>query len=124
MNTTRRLLIAAFIAWSIAGGTGPGWAGHAGPHVQPRDSMQASLYRAAKSVDEAWEAFHQSALGGTLVSPALQMKIEQALSESRLLLVEARAAATIGDDRVVFEITKRIGQLAHQIKEDSQRQKP
>ena len=124
MKTTRRLLIVAFTVWSIAGGMGPGWAGHAGPHFQPRDSMQASLYLAAKSVDEAWEAFHHSALGGTLVSPALQMKIEQALSESRLLLVEARAAATIGDDRVVFEITERIGTLTHQITEDSQRRKP
>lgn len=124
MQTTRRLLIVAFIVWSIAGDTGPGWAGHAGTHVQPRDSTQEALYLAARSVDEAWEAFHQSALGGTLVSPALQMKIEQALSESRLLLVEARAAATIGDDRVVFEITERIGTLAHQIKEDSQREKP
>lgn len=123
MNT-RRLLNVIFIVGIIAGGTGPGWAGHAGPHFQPRDSVQASLYLAAKSVDEAWEAFHQSALGGTLVSPALQLKIERALSESRLLLGEARAAATIGDDRVVFEITERIGTLAHQIKADSQRRKP
>lgn len=123
MNT-RHFLNVAFITWSLAGGLGLGWAGHAEPHFQPRDSVQASLYQAATHVDEAWEAFHQSALGGTLVSPALQMKIEQALSESRLLLVKARAAATIGDDRVVFEITERIGTLAHQIKEDSQRRKP
>ena len=119
---TRRVLIVAFIVWNIAGCIGPGWADHSGTHVQP--SMQESLYLAAKSVDEAWEVFHHSALGGTLVSPALQMKIEQALSESRLLLVKARAAATIGDDRVVFEITERIGTLAHRIKEDSQRRKP
>lgn len=123
MNT-RRLLIGTFIIGILAGGTGTGWAGHAGTHFQPRDSVQASLYRAAKNVDEAWAAFHHSALGGTLVSPALQRKIERALSESRLLLGEARSAATLGDDRVVFEITERIGTLAHQIKADSQRRKP
>ena len=120
----RRLLIVTFIVGSLAGGTGTGWADHAGPHFQPRDSVQASLYQAATHVDEAWEAFHQSALGGTLVSPALQLKIERALSESRLLLGKARAASAIGDDRVVFEITERIGRLARRIKEDSRRTKP
>ncbi len=120
----RRLLIVTFIVGSLAGGTGTGGAGHAGPHFQPRDSVQASLYQAATHVNEAWEAFHQSALGGTLVSPALQLKIERALSESRLLLGKARAASAIGNDRVVFEITERIGRLARRIKEDSRRTKP
>ena len=116
----KMIVITCSITWGIA----LGWEGPAGIHFQPRDPLQESLYRAGRSVDEAWEAFHHAALGGTLASPALQTKIEEALHESRRLLVEARVAAQASDDRVVSDITERIGKIARQIKEDSQRQKP
>ena len=113
-----------FMAWGISLGIDPVWAGHAGPHFHSRKPIQASLYQADKNVDEAWEAFHQAALGGTLASPAIQTQIEQALHESRLLLVDARQAARDDDARVVSLLTERIEQLATQIKEKSRRQKP
>ena len=113
-----------FMAWGITWGAGPGLAGHAGSHFHPRSPMQESLYLADKNVDEAWEAFHQAALGGTLASPAIQTQIEQALNESRLLLVDARKAARDNDTRAVSSLTARIGAISTHIKEQSRRQKP
>ena len=117
-------LILTFMAWNIAWGPGLGRAGHAGSHFHPRSPIQESLYRADKNVDEAWEAFHQAALGGTLASPAVQTQIEQALHESRLLLGNARKAARDNDERVVSRLTARIEKISTQIKEKSRRQKP
>ena len=117
-------LILTFTAWSIAWGTGPVWAGHAGLHFHPRSPMEESLYRADKNVDEAWEAFHQAALGGTLASPAVQTQIERDLHESRLLLVKARTAARDNDEHVVSLLTARIEELSTHIKEQSRRPKP
>lgn len=113
-----------FMAWSITWGAGPGWAGHAGSHFHPRSPMQESLYLADKNVNEAWEAFHRAALGGTLASPAVQTQIEQALHESRLLLGNARKAARDNDARAVSSLTARIGEISTRIKEKSRRQKP
>ena len=104
-------------------GMGLVWAGSAGGQFIPQNPLEESLYLAGKSVEEAWEAFHHAALGGTLASPDMQTKIEQALHESRLLLVDARDAARVNDTFTVFEITDRIRKISHQIKEDSQRQK-
>ena len=117
-------LTLTFMAWTIAWGPGLGLAGHAGPHFHPRSPMEESLYRADQNVDEAWEAFHQAALGGTLASPAIQTQIEQALHESRLLLGNARKAARDNDERVVSRLTARIEKISTQIKEKSRRQKP
>ena len=117
-------LALVFVAWSMTWGRGLGRASHAGPHFHPRTPIQESLYRADKNVDEAWEAFHQAALGGTLASPAIQRQIEQALHESRLLLVDARKAARDNDERVVSLLTARIAEISTQIKENSRRQKP
>ena len=86
--------------------------------------MQESLYLADKNVNEAWEAFHRAALGGTLASPAIQTQIEQDLHASRLLLVDARKAAQDNDARAVSSLTTRIGEISTRIKEKSQRQKP
>ena len=116
-------LTLTFIAWHVTWGTGLGLAGHAGPQFHPRSSIQASLYRADRHVDEAWEAFHQAALGGTLASPAIQTQIEQALHESRLLLVDARKAAQGNDNRAVSTLTARIEEISTRIKEKSRRQK-
>ncbi len=118
------LLILACMPWSITWGMEPGQAGHAGPHFHPRNPIQESLYRAGKNVEAAWEAFHEAALGGTLASPAIQMRIERDLHESRLLLVDARQAARNNDHRVVSALTTRIEELATRIEEQSRRQKP
>ena len=117
------LIKITFVVCSITWGMGLAWAGPAGGQFIPQNPVEESLYLAGKNVEEAWEAFHQAALGGTLASPDMQTKIEQALHESRLLLVDARKAAKVNDTFTVFEITDRIGKISHQIKEDSQRQK-
>lgn len=116
-------LVLILMAWSITWGSGPVWASHAGPHFHPRSPIQEFLYRADKNVDEAWEVFHQAALGGTLASPAVQTQIEQALHASRLLLVDARKAARDNDERVVSLLTARIEKIATQIKDNSRRRK-
>ncbi|MDA0739337.1 MAG: hypothetical protein O2999_09190 [Nitrospirae bacterium] len=117
------LIKITFIALSMTWGMGLAWAVPAGGQFTPQNPVEESLYLAGKSVEEAWEAFHHAALGGTLASPDMQTKIEQALHESRLLLVDARNAARANDTLTVFEITDRIKKISHQIKEDSQRQK-
>ncbi|MDT7042511.1 hypothetical protein [Candidatus Nitronereus thalassa] len=111
------------IAWSITWGMGLAWAGPAGSQFIPQNPVQESLYLAGKNVEEAWEAFHHAALGGTLASPDMQTKIEEALHTSRLLLVDARNAARDNDTKTVFKITNRIEKISDQIKEDSQRPK-
>ena len=116
-------LTLTFIAWHVTWGTGLGWAGHAGTQFHQRSPIQESLYRADRHVDEAWEAFHQAALGGTLASPAIQTQIEQALHKSRLLLVDARKAAQGNDNRTVSALTARIEEISTRIKEKSRREK-
>lgn len=117
-------LTLAFMVWSISSGIDPVWADHVEPHFHPGSPMQESLYLADKNVNEAWEAFHRAALGGTLASPALQTQIEQDLHASRLLLVDARKAAQDNDARAVSSLTTRIGEISTRIKEKSRRQKP
>ena len=119
LHTMKSLCLACSFTWGI----GLAWAGPAASQFIPTNQVEESLYLAAKNVDAAWEAFHHAALGGTLASPDIQTKIEQALHESRLLLVKARNAARVNDLETVFEITNRIGTISDQIKEDSQRQK-
>ena len=114
----------SFVAWTFTGGTDSARAGHAESRFHARSPQQESLYRADKNVDEAWEAFHQAALGGTLASPAVQTQIERALHESRLLLVDARQAAEKNDNRTVSVLTARIAEISTQIKEKSRRPKP
>lgn len=117
------MIIMTFLAWNITFGMEFTVATPAEGKFIPKNPVEESLYLAGVSVEEAWEAFHQAALGGTLCSPDMQTKIEQALHESRLLLVKARKAARVNDTFTVFEITDRIEKISHQIKEDSQRQK-
>ncbi len=117
-------LTLTFMVWSISLGIDPVRAGHAGPHFHPQSPMQESLYQAGKNVNEAWEAFHLAALGGTLASPAIQAQIERDLHASRMLLVDARKAARDNDARAVSSLTARIGEISTRIKEKSRKQKP
>lgn len=106
-------------------GTVPAWS-WAGPIHSPSEShgsIRDSLHRADHAVDQAWEAFHRAALGGTLASPAIQTKIEGDLDEARHLLMQARDAAEAEDATTVLSLTARIEEMARQIQVDSQRQK-
>lgn len=117
-------LILTFMTWNVTWGMEPGRTGHAGSYFHQQDPIRKSLYRADKNVEEAWQAFHQAALGGTLASPSIQAQIEQALHESRLLLVDARKAARDNDKRAVSALTLKIEELATRIKEQSRKRKP
>ena len=117
------LIKLTFVVCSITWGMGLAWAGPAGGQFIPQNPVEESLYVAGRSVEDAWESFHHAALGGTLASPDMQTKIEQALHESRLLLGDARKAARANDSQTVFKITNRIGEISLQIMQDSQRQK-
>ncbi len=118
------LTAVTLIAWGVAPGAGFSETGPAEAHGRQRDAVRDALHRAGRHVEEAWEAFHRAALGGTLMSPAVQTKIERALHESRRLLTDAREAAKVHDRRTVFDLTARVSATARHIKEDSRRRKP
>lgn len=85
-------------------------------------SVQA-VHRAEHEVDRAWEVFHKAALGGTLASPAIQADVEQALHESRGLLVKARVAADRDDRETLQPLLDRIHTLTKRAIAESQEQK-
>lgn len=90
--------------------------------VHDPGALQA-VHRAQHEVDRAWETFHKAALGGTLASPAVQADIEQALHESRGLLVKAREAADRGDRKALRPFLERIHALTERAITESQEQK-
>ena len=92
-------------------------------HSESQGAVQDSLRHAGNAIDEAWEEFHRAALGGTLASPVLQTKIEEALNEGRRLLIKARIASEVEDPATVLKLTSRIDEISHQIKQDSKRRK-
>lgn len=91
-------------------------------HVRELEAMQA-VHKAEHEVDHAWEVFHKAALGGTLASPAIQVDVEQALHESRGLLVKAREAADRGDRASLQPILDRIHALTERATKESQEEK-
>lgn len=82
-----------------------------------------AVHKAEHEVDRAWEVFHKAALGGTLASPAVQADVEQALHESRGLLVKAREAADRGDQAALDPILDRIHELTARAIAESQEKK-
>jgi hypothetical protein len=87
----------------------------AGPLVAPHSHtsvVEGAVHIAEHRVDEAWEVYHEAALGGTLASPALQAQIEQDLHDARRLLVQAREAAGRGNEEALHEILDRIEELS------------
>ncbi|MDD9819806.1 MAG: hypothetical protein OXR07_02885 [Nitrospira sp.] len=127
-----RLSLRVMLAMTLAPAVIPANAGSVGrvgadPAVAPvfqQDALQDAVSRAGRNVEEAWEAFHRAALGGTLASPAIQAKIERALHEARRLLAAARAAAQINDHRAVSTFARRIEDLSARIQHDSRMRKP
>lgn len=107
----------------MTGGLTLSHAGEIHTHEEGSGETQELIHQAGHAVDHAWEAFHKAALGGTLASPALQMKIEKALGAARGLLVEARDAAEQGEDGRVKRLTSQIKDISDQIIKDSQRRK-
>lgn len=91
-------------------------------HSRDVEAVQA-VHKAQHEVDRAWEVFHKAALGGTLASPAVQSDIEQALHESRGLLVKAREAADRGDWATLQPLLDRIHALTKRAIAESQEQK-
>jgi phosphoglycerate-specific signal transduction histidine kinase len=91
-------------------------------HGHDAEIMQA-VHKAQHEVDRAWEVFHKAALGGTLASPAVQADVEQALHESRGLLVKAREAADRGDRATLQPLLDRIDALTKRAIAESQEHK-
>lgn len=91
-------------------------------HGRDVKAIQA-VHKAEHEVDRAWEVFHRAALGGTLASPAVQADVEQALHESRGLLVKAREAADRGDWATLQPLLDRIDALTKRAIKESQEHK-
>jgi cytochrome c556 len=83
-----------------------------------------TVHEAQHAVDQAWEAFHQAALGGTLASPDVQSQIEQDLHEARGLLVKAREAAKRKAPQELDGLLKRIEELSVRVIAASRGGKP
>ncbi len=108
---------------------GPAWAPQAladpiDPSLAPDPEAQKLVHKANHAVESAWEAFHQAALGGTLVSPAVQSQIEQDLREARTLLVQAQDAADQGRGDDLQALLQQITDLTTRIVKASQEPKP
>jgi len=69
--------------------------------------------KARLAVEEAWDVYHEGALGGTLQSPKVQTKLEMDLHKSRGLLAEAYDAADGGDLTKANEIIQKIMKITH-----------
>ena len=85
-----------------------------------------SFSRATKArlaVEEAWDVYHDGALGGTLQSPKVQTKLEMDLHKSRGLLAEAYDAEVGGDLRMTNKIIQKIMKITHRVIAESQVQK-
>jgi hypothetical protein len=89
----------------------------------PHPEAEQLVHEAQHAVDEAWEAFHRAALGGTLASPSLQGQIEQGLHEARRLLVQARDRAEQGRENELRPLLERIQAITAEIVQASQEPK-
>ena len=75
------------------------------------------------AVEQAWETYHDAALGGTLASPAMQTELEMNLHRSRALLAEAYDAEDKGDMKTVEKIIREIMTLKQKVVNESQERK-
>ena len=79
--------------------------------------------KARFAVEQAWETYHDAALGGTLASPEIQTKLEMNLHKSRALLAEAYDAEDRGDMETVNKMIREIMQIKHEVITESREQK-
>ena len=75
------------------------------------------------AVEQAWETYHDAALGGTLASPAIQTELEMNLHRSRALLAEAYDAEDKGDMRTVKKIIREIMTIKQKVVNESRERK-
>jgi len=75
------------------------------------------------AVEQAWETYHDAALGGTLASPAIQTELEMNLHRSRALLAEAYDAEDKGDMKTVKKIIREIMTIKQKVVNESQERK-
>ena len=75
------------------------------------------------AVEQAWETYHDAALGGTLASPAMQTELEMNLHRSRALLAEAYDAEDKGDMKTVKKIIREIMIIKQKVINESQERK-
>ena len=93
----------------------------AAPKTQ--ESSRQIIHKAAEAVEEAWDEFHNAAIGGTLASPLIQTQIERQLHEARSLLMEARKAERRNDFDTIRRTTDTVMQLSHNIVKASREKK-
>ena len=79
--------------------------------------------KARFAVEQAWETYHDAALGGTLASPEIQTKLEMNLHKSRALLAEAYDAEDRGDIKTVDKMIIEIMQIKNEVMTESREQK-
>ena len=75
------------------------------------------------AVEQAWETYHDAALGGTLASPAIQTELEMNLHRSRALLAEAYDAEDKGDMKTVKKIIHEIMTIKQKVVNESRERK-
>ena len=75
------------------------------------------------AVEQAWETYHDAALGGTLGSPAIQTELEMNLHRSRALLAEAYDAEDKGDMKTVKKIIHEIMTIKQKVVNESRERK-
>lgn len=90
---------------------------------EPLSEAQHLIHDAGHAMDNAWDAFHQAALGGTLASPEIQTAAEAELMQGRALLRKARQAHHEGDVEEVRRVTEQILQLSKEIETKSKMEK-
>ena len=92
--------------------------------AQSVDDPEIHKLRMAQSkVDQAWDIFHEAALGGTLASPALQTEIETDLHNLRGLLAQSWEAIAAGDRITAANLIERIEQLTDKVADQSRQRK-
>jgi len=79
--------------------------------------------KARFAVEQAWETYHDAALGGTLASPEIQSKLEMNLHRSRALLAEAYDAEDRGDMKTLDKMIIEIIQIKNEVITESREQK-
>ena len=96
----------------------PGFSGDLNENNTTLKTVQARF-----AVEQAWETYHDAALGGTLASPAIQTELEMNLHRSRALLAEAYDAEDKGDMRTVKKIIREIMTIKQKVVNESRERK-
>ena len=96
----------------------PGFSGDLNEQSTTLKTAQARF-----AVEQAWETYHDAALGGTLASPAIQTELEMNLHKSRALLAEAYDAEDKGDMKTVKKIIHEIMTIKQKVVNESRERK-